>query len=59
MNDFSQNPFHGLVCSLGGWSEVLSMGRDGKQLLTDQRILGREILWREFLRHQSKGTSNG
>ena len=30
----------GLVRSLGGWSEVLSMRRDGKRLLTDQRILG-------------------
>jgi len=29
----------GLVRSLGGWSEVLSMRRDGKRLLTDQRIL--------------------
>ena len=29
----------GLVLSLGGWSEVLSMRRDGKRLLTDQRIL--------------------
>jgi putative transposase len=30
----------GLIRSLGGWSEVLSMRRDGKRLLTDQRILG-------------------
>jgi len=30
----------GLVRSLGGWSEVLSMRRNGKRLLTDQRILG-------------------
>ncbi|MBW1671549.1 MAG: hypothetical protein JRJ40_09150, partial [Deltaproteobacteria bacterium] len=30
----------GLVRSLGGWSEVLSMRRDGKRLLADQRILG-------------------
>lgn len=33
----------GLVRSLGGWSEVLSMRRDGKRLLTDQHWVA-EIL---------------
>jgi putative transposase len=30
----------GLVRSLGGWSEVLSMRRNNERLLTDERILG-------------------
>jgi len=30
----------GLIRSLGGWSEVLSMRRNGKRVLTDERILG-------------------
>jgi len=29
-----------LVRSLGSWSEVLSMHRDGKRLLTDQWTIG-------------------
>ena len=32
----------GLVRSLGGWSEVLSLRRHGAKQLTDQRILGSE-----------------
>jgi len=30
----------GLIRSFGGWSEVLSMRRNGKRVLTDERILG-------------------
>lgn len=30
----------GLIRSLGGWSEVLSLRRNGKRVLTDERILG-------------------
>jgi putative transposase len=30
----------GLIRSLGGWSEVLSLRRHGKKVLTDERILG-------------------
>jgi putative transposase len=30
----------GLIRSLGGWSEVLSLRRHGKKVLTDERVLG-------------------
>ena len=44
----------GLVRSSGGWSAVLSMRRTGEEVLTDQRILGRNDFVERVLKESQR-----
>jgi REP element-mobilizing transposase RayT len=44
----------GLVRSVGGWAEVLSLRRDNERVLTDQRVLGTDAFVEGILKEASR-----